>query len=679
MSRILIKVPLIAGLLLVLAMAGVINSPIQGQQGDRIGLFGDVTNITTPSPGITVLTLETTTVGAHEVEAAATTIVNIPGLEQASAGDIKVGDFVAVLAIEGTPSEALNILVKPPVPVTHAHITGSKVGAVGDRVSIMDKDGNVTTAELVLQGDIIVPGEVVTATVHQDLRSGSIFILGAELADVKTKRLADALDAAQAKGADQNVENLRARILENVTGHLTTLQQLVNRVDQNLKFIFSDALDRSHQMYQEGLATFSLGNPTVKIEGLILDADAVGGIVSVSQREGSKVEVKIIRETVIQLFGVETGAENLEAAQRVEVTYDFQTEEAREINVTFPTLKESVVGGLVAQVLLGELEGKVSRVDTAAEPATVTILLGNGKTVTLSTTPDTRIRVREKSAELQDLVPLALVSVKISYDQGTNEVMELETFDEQPGKEFVGGVVKSIINKVDRNIPGNSEDGNIVVSSLEGKNITLKITQGTVIQRDGLRMSIEAIRLGDMIRPSSRFDLGTRELEKIVLKSPTFKGVVRGRTKTPAGRSEITISTDQLNLVTLTATETTEVTRRNEAAALADIQVGDRVEADLVVSSAQHPITLEALKLAVQPSETLRAKGTITSLGQQFATITVSQLVGEPLDLLVPKTTKIIKDGQPGATFFDLEVGDKVTVANYRPDKIATNLVVTSE
>ena len=677
MSRIYIKVSLISGLLLVLAMAGAVNSPIQGQQGGHIGIFGRVTNVITPSTGVTAIALETTTGGVQVVRAAATTIVNIPGLEQASAVDINQGDFLAVLAIEGTTSEALNILVKPPVPVSHFHITGSKVGAVGNQISIMDKDGNITTAELVLEGTSIDPGQIVTATVHHDLRSGSLFILGAELADVKTKRLAEALDAAAAIGAGQNVENIRTRLLAIVTGHLTTLQQLVNRVDQNLKFIFSDALDRSQQTYQEGLATFNLGNPTEKVAGLIQDVDTA--VVTISQREGPQVQLNITPETVIRLFGASTGAVNLEAAQRVEAIYERQSGQALEINVIFPSVGDGLIRGLITQVRSGELQGKISNVDTAVDPPTVAILLDNGKTVSLSTTPDTRIRVREKSANLLDLVPLALVPVKVSYDQDTNVALEVETFDEQPGKEFVAGVVKSVINKVDRIIPGSSEGGNIIVSTLEGETLTLKITEDTIIVRDGMRMSIEAVSLGAMVRPSSRFDTGTRELEIFVLKSPNIRGAVRGKTTTPAGRNEITISTDQLSLVTLTVTEVTELTRQGNGAAFADIQVGDSVKADLAVSSVLHPITVEATKLAAQPSETLRITGTITSLGQQFAIMTVSPLVGEPLDLLVPKTTKIIKDGQPGATYFDLVLGNKVTVALYRPDKMATNIVVTSQ
>ena len=170
-----------------------------------------------------MFTLGTTAGDVKKVEAAENTIVDIPGKQRASATDISVGDFLAVLPIAGTPLKAVRILLKPEAPVVHAHITGSVQEDRGEQVSILDKDRNLVTADLLLQGNGIDAAQVVTAVLHQDLKTGKLSILGAESADTKIARLEGALDLA---GSQENEANLKERLREIISGHEELLASL---------------------------------------------------------------------------------------------------------------------------------------------------------------------------------------------------------------------------------------------------------------------------------------------------------------------------------------------------------------------------------------------------------------------------------------------------------------------
>ncbi len=679
MLRTTIVATLLSVTLLILATVGMSNSITLLAQ-EREGLFGQVTSVTTPSPGLTVIKLDTSRGSVEEVEAAeARTLVIIPGRETASATDISSGDFVAVSGARvGAGSfQAIKILVKPGAPVAHAHITGSVVGAVGDQVTIMDRDGNLITVEPPPGAERIDPTQVVTAVVRQDLRAGTLSILAAESADVKIERLRKALESAANTRAQENQKNLGERLRASTTGHLTTLQEIGNRVDPNIGgLIVTPALERSRRSYQDILATFGLGRPTMKLAGVIQDIDRTRGVVFVSPQEGPQVQLKLSNATLIRdVFGASDRTENLEAGQRIESVYDPQTGEAQTINVVFPTLELSLVRGLLAQTRAGELEGTVIRVDPSAVPPVVVVRQPNGTTVSLSARADTRIQVREEPSGLTDLV--VGKEVKVRHDPSTTEALDIETFDEKPDQAFISGVVKSFIPKIRPGIrmPGAQEEGNISVTSLKGETITLNITAGTVIERDGLKMNIGAVKLGDLVRPVTRYNTGTREVLKLVLKTPELRGTVRGKITTPGGRDYLTISTDELGLVTIALPPTAKVTRADKSTDFAALKVGERVASGLY-----NPVTLQATQLEISPPKTLRIAGTVSALDQQLFILTVTPPTGEPLQLLVPNKPGIItRDGNPKASFSDLKVGDKIQVALYRPNRVVVSIVVKTQ
>ena len=116
----------------------------------------------------------------------------------------------------------------------------------------------------------------------------------------------------------------------------------------------------------------------------------------------------------------------------------------------------------------------------------------------------------------------------------------------------------------------------------------------------------------------------------------------------------------------MTISETTEISSKRDRAAFPDIEVGQRVTSAVI-----NPRTLVTAQLALGSPKSLRATGTIFHLDRQLFIVTVTPAVGEPLKLLVPNKPGIITlDGNPRANFGDLEEGDELQLAFYRPDGV---------
>ena len=619
------------------------------------GLFGRVTDITTSAPGVFEITVDTAE-GAERIETTPNTGVTIPGRESATAADISPGDFLAVMVSSASTSqEALSILVRPDKPIVHAHITGVGMRANGNQGRIMDRYGNLITADLLLEDGQIESGQVVTAVLSQDLKAGSLSILTLESADVKIGRLTRALDRAV---SSDNRENLGERLQTNTTGHLTTLQEVINRIDGDIPT----------RVYDDLLSSFDLGKPMLKLTGRIEDINRDSGTVLVSPQEGPQTRLTLLSTTEIRLFGRVVRLQRLEIGQhkgqKIEAIYDPQTGEARTLSVIAPALPDGLAASHSSQAKLGELEGTVSRVDAIAVPPVVRVRLTTGQSVNLNITPATRIRVREQPADPTNLAQG--VRVKARYVPSTMDALDIETFDLKQGQVFVSGVVKSLKKKL--------QDGNIVITTLEGETIALNITNLSTLEKEGVPISI--VRVGDVVRPISRYNTLTRDIQKLSVKAPELLGTVRGGYSTLGGRDYVTISTDQLNLVTVSVSSGTEIIKGNEMVRFEALDAGDRV-----VSGMYDPLSLRASQLVIGPTRIIRsATGTISALDEQFAIATIAtKTVGDSIELLVPKSTHITRDGDTQASFTDLELGDVVQFIYYMPNGVVVSIWVTSQ
>ena len=620
------------------------------------GVIGRVIAVSTPLPGLTRVTVETPDGTRETVDSVETTFVRVPGVDPASAADISVDDNVAILATESDGTlRAIQILVKPPRPILYRHFTGTVLVATGNGVTIIDSDGNVITANLAGTISAASPGRVITAVVNQDPRTGGLSVHSAESAESKITRLRNALNDAISTGATDNQAGIEARLVGGSAGHLTALNQAAARTEGDL----SQTLESTRQSYESLLASFDLGKPLVRLSGVIQDFDRIQGILDVAPGEGSNVKLTLTPDTEIKLFGDDALPDNLEAGQRIQATFELDTRSARSIKVLFPSLADSLAQTLLPQVTFGELEGSLNQVDLDADPPTAEITLDSGGEFSLTILSENLVA---EIAQLGELVP-----VKVLYDPNTLELLDIEETDLGPFDDFISGVVKEFIPKIREGIriPGNLEDGNIVIATRGGDELTLSITDDTIIEANGLRMTLGAVNLGDIVRPTSTVDSRTGELNKLAVRSPMLTGTVRGVYTAPSGKSYVTISTTQFNLVTV---------------AVEDEQEFDELEVGLIVDAGVFNTTSSRVsQLDVEPPPVLRSSGTISALDVDNFILTLEPAEGEPFELLVPNKPGIVTlDGNTKATFGELDVGDSVDAVFYRPNKVVRKLVVSS-
>ena len=635
-------------------------------------LFGTVTDITTFSPGIIRITLDTTSEGVQRIETTPNTVFQVPGKDPATVSNISVDDFLALWVETSSGTlEAKSILVRPLTPVVHTHFTGSSVEAAGGQASLMDRDGNVVTAALDPPGQTLEPGQVVTALVRQNVRTGRLTLLGAESADAKVERLEMALQMALSTSATDTESNLEERLRSNVTGIITSLQEIGSRVDPSLNsLVFAPSLERSQRRYDAILSAFGLDSHTVEVTGVIEEVDPDGGLVFVSPVEGTPVELNVTDETEISVFGRAARIQNLKIGHQIGAVHDPISGQAISANVFFPSLREDLVRSLLLQARDTQIRGVIIQ----AEASSLVIRLASGEIVDLTVTPNTAIKVEGESVSLSGLD--RVLPVTAVYDPATMNILTVDQNDGRPGQDFVSGVVTSFIPKIQPGIiiPGSDEVGNLLISTIDGGVITLSITDATIIEVEGERLSIDAVKVGDLVRPASRYDGGTGQVQRLVLNAPSFRGTIRGRYASPGGRNYLTISTDDLKLVTVIVSQDTLILKGNEPTDFAALEPGEQI-----VSGLYDPLTLRASQLTVRPPRTVQQSGVVAAIDAARGIVTIAPTVGDNIALLVPNKPGIVfVDG--GSTSVEaVGVGDLVELVFYSPEnKIVIRIVVSS-
>ena len=658
------------------------------------GIFGKVVNLSAPLFGVTVITLESTNGLVRQIRATEVTTVRIPPRPSASMQDIAPGDNMAVMAEGGEVPSASFILVVPDEPVSYSHFTGTVIPNSDDRqAAILDAKGNLITADLLLQGPNPAAFQVVTALLRHDQRTGGLAVLGVDPAIESglespagtTTRLVQAIREAVDSNAVANETNLKTRLRAAADGNLTALRAALTRFD---RAIFEPSFEDAQETYEFLFNSLGMGSPTASISGQIeLDIVQLPGTVLIRPAEGSPVRVNLTEDTQIRAFGVDSRPSALEPASQVEASFDPRSGDATRIEVVFPTLDPALASSLLPQIKVGELEGTVTEIDPRAIVPSITIASAEGRSINLLLTPSTRILgINNQPASADDLLPLKSVKIRFASSPTTPSLtaLQIDVFEDRLGQEFVSGVVDRIIPKTGTRIPGADEDGNIAITTAPGLSLVLRITDATIVERNGVRLNIGPVKVGDLvrevkagdlIRPTSRYDIESRELSKLALRSPELEGTVRGTYSTPEAGNHLTISTNQLAFVTVVVPETASVIDLGQPARFSDILLGQ-----LIVGGDYRPLTLEATRVVLEGPVARRTSGTIASLDTDIFGVTIDERnEDQTVSILVPNKPGIItKDGDPMATFLDLQVGDRVTVAYYKSNQVALTLVVSS-
>ncbi|PKB79833.1 MAG: hypothetical protein BZY88_11365 [SAR202 cluster bacterium Io17-Chloro-G9] len=657
---------------LMLSLTAGASSPAPSGQAVE-GLFGTVSSVS-PGPELTLITVEGES-GPVEISVTNETQVRIPGQIQAAASDLNAGDAVAVRAAPDNDSGtlALSILVRPDRPVRTSHFTGviTSLGEDG-AVGIRDRQGNEIAATLLAEIPDLRPGEVVTAALDQDLQSESLLITGLDRATGTLARIQAALEHAEQAQAADVLATLTGRLAENGAHHLTILDDAAQRVAPSLRAQVRQEKDSVQSAYADALTRFRAGPPSMQVTGTVTDIDGLRQRLTIDSRDLASTEIAVNSESSIKFRGRALQFRDLDLGNRVIARYDLTTGAAVWITVLAGELLAPELGGvLLPMALSGEIAGTVIVVDPLGTgPETITIEDRiTGRQMELIVGEESLLLPGDGLDETSSLLEL---QVEASFDPESLAIIKLEELNLEPDQTTISGVVHSFIAK---GLPDNFS-----VLTGPGEVKTISHTAGTVIHRDGRQVSISEVRVGDLVQPSTRFhDAGAGQvLVSLNLKSPgasSIKGAIQGIAESPQGEGRVTIFSTRSDLLTVSITTDTQLTRQGQLVGEAELAVGQRV-----VNGTYDPISGEAFTLMLEPPRTQRLRGEITAIDEERMAVTITPRQGDPVELLVLESTpaRITLRGTPSPRLSDLQVGDQVRIALYDPETSqAYRLVVT--
>ena len=675
------------------------TAAVASQQAEVKGLFGTISNLSGDHPstavGETKVTFDTNS-GRVELIATPTTMVRIPGLESASVEDLRPGDSVAVLSSGG---RATTILFRTTLPNRTRHFQGVVVSVdEGGVVTLQAPQGGRIRA-LALDDPVgLRPGELVTAVVEQDPPTGGLVITGLDRAVDSLARLSATLELATRAKATSSFEALRQRLVSNSTSHLTAMQQALQNSDRSSRDGFRQELETVTRTYAAVLLRSNAGLPRAEVTGIISSINFQQQRVTIQPDELDKVDVSITSGTslwqspaglpsgvaeewlrsstetqfyVREFGGRETSLEQLDIASRVRLWYELDSKSSSRILVlTGETLRIGLTDALLSLAQRGEATGIVTAVDPDAARPTISIDDElSGTVLKLTVSPDSALRDGDGSVGIASL-PGALVT--INFDPGSFTVIELNTLRLDQSEATVLGVVHSFIPKV---VPSN-----FYILTPEGELRAFSHTSDTVIRRDGRPANISQVRLGDLVRPSTRYLAATeqgdtspgsgQELVFLSLKSPQsvpVKGTIRGIATVPNSGTVITLSNNWLELVSILVTDDTVLRSDAKPIALVDLRVGQRV-----LTGSYDPISRGAISLVMGPPRSFSIAGEITAIDETQSAITITPRRGGSVSLFLVASdpARIKVRGAIDPKLSDLQLGQQVRIGFYEPESM---------
>jgi hypothetical protein len=571
---------------------------------DISGVFGTVTSAT-PSK----LSLQTAS-GPVTFSIDSDTGVAIHGWDSPSVSDIARGAPVAVMA-DGL--HAKSVLAVVGRPVRTRHFTGIVTGfEPSDSIrpgSITLRDGSGLQITAITDSSLEHPtvGEVVTAVLEQDLSSGSLSVTAIDRALTGAQRLYDALALNQEIGsadASANLTALRWRLAEH---GVRNLSMLVN----SQPFEGSrDAMAIAEDTYAKMFSEHSIGAPSADVTGLVKSiATSMGTkgtdggtgstrLVTVQPESGQAVMVKLSDTTPVALFGERIKSGQLDLASRITVRYTLSGNDASRVTVMAGnTLSADSSTQLAAVAGWGEVQGTLMDVKDTGEFITI-LDQATGQPISLQTgARSSRAPVYLNGAPAALDSSLEGLSVFARFDPASQRLLELESLALSPNEETVAGVVHSFIPKMAK--------GNLTIRTTEGRFRSFTHHAGTSIRRDGLLVSIQDVRVGDLVRPNTRVRI-TGEIEVLSLKAPEpglVAGTIRGVTAGFGGEVRVTVSNIWLDFISLRVNSETAITQEGQTLGAQDLAVGQEI-----ALASFDPVTLETLVLALaRPKDLARA------------------------------------------------------------------------
>ena len=548
---------------------------------DGPGVFGTVTAVT--ASDLTVLTDS----GPVTLTLDAATDVRIHGWESPSAFNIAIGTPAAVLT-DGPL--ALSVFAIPNRPVHTRHFTGIVVGPnSGDSITIQDDTGRLVTATPADGLETVPVGQLITAVLEQDLSTGNLTVTGIDPATAAADRLSQALALNKSTGAADpafETAKLRWRLDEHGVRNISMLVTTQSAQSN------SDAIELADEFYSGRFSEYRIGPPSADVFGMVTAIDSTSGQLFIQPEFGPEVMVKVSDTTPVALLGERVRSGQLDLASRVIVRHAISDRSASHITVLAGnTLTDESSRRLALGADRGELQGMLLEVGPSA--ATVTVI-----------SSDTGVPTPLRSAGavvLRNGTPFELgpdlegANVFARFDPASYRLLELDAAAAINNGDTITGVVHSFIPKV--------AQGNLTIRTPDGQLKSFTHNFDTVIRRDGLRISINELKVGDLVRPNTRVRTSITPGEDVIatlslkaLEPGLIIGIIRGVMEDPDGEVRVTISNIWLDLISLEVRPGTSITTEGQLLNIGDLEVGQAV-----TLGSYDPVTLVASQLKLEP------------------------------------------------------------------------------
>jgi len=292
--------------------------------------------------------------------------------------------------------------------------------------------------------------------------------------------------------------------------------------------------------------------------------------------------------------------------------------------------------------------GALVALDTSMQ--TLTIAPKRGPAVQVKVDQTTSIKRRGRTIDFNTLN--VGDNATVSYDPATQIASSVS---DTTGQYEIHGTIEAV----------DAAASTLTVASEEGGNsVTLTADANTVITRNHVTATLADLMVGDKVE--ARYDSATMLASKIDAESED--GEMHGTVSavdTAANTVTITPEGGGEDVV-LTVSESTVIKRDDTVITLADLVVGDLVEAKY------DTVTMIASKIEVEVGEgdndedESEIHGTIAAIDTAASTVTITPEGGGEDVVLTVNDETIIKRGDVAITFADLIVGDYVE-AKYDP------------
>jgi phage terminase large subunit-like protein/Ni,Fe-hydrogenase maturation factor len=301
----------------------------------------------------------------------------------------------------------------------------------------------------------------------------------------------------------------------------------------------------------------------VPLSGVISAIDPIGSTLTVTPKKGgADIVLKVDSATIIKRNGISATLADLQVTDRVEAKYNPVSMLAASIN---------------ARQTLAEVEGTISAVDTGAGTVTVTPEKG-GADVVLKVDSATIIKRNGITATLADLqvtdqveakyIPVSMLAVKIEAEMN---LAELE------------GQISAI----------DTGAGTVTITPKEGgADMVLIVDSTTVIKRNGTTAALTDLQVTDQVEAK----YNPVSMLAVKIEAEMYLAEIHGSISaidTGAGTVTITPKEGGADIVLL-VDSTTVIKRHGTIVALADLQVGDHVDAKY------SPLTMLAVRIEVE-------------------------------------------------------------------------------